>query len=125
MTRIFLALLLAFSSAAPVLAEPSAEHAATMRDLAPADQYFGQLKMSVLGIRNELNTLERRAASGDPNVAAITGKLAFVDPLAHDFALIAAPQTMPLPVLALVLMLAAVGVSALGSGISLRRFLRV
>jgi len=55
----------------------------------------------------------------------VLGKLAFVDPLAHDFALIAAPQTMPLPVLALVLMLAAVGVSALGSGISLRRFLRV
>jgi cell division transport system permease protein len=53
------------------------------------------------------------------------GKIAFVDPLAHDFALISAPQTMALPVLALLLMLAAVAVSALGSGLSLRRFLRV
>jgi cell division transport system permease protein len=53
------------------------------------------------------------------------GKIAFVDPLAADFALISAPQTMPLPVLALLLMVAAVVVSALGSGLSLRRFLRV
>ncbi|HEU4657978.1 MAG TPA: permease-like cell division protein FtsX [Capillimicrobium sp.] len=53
------------------------------------------------------------------------GKIAFVDPLAADFALISAPQTMPLPVLAVLLMLAAVVVSALGSGLSLRRFLRV
>jgi cell division transport system permease protein len=53
------------------------------------------------------------------------GKIAFVDPLAHDFALISSPQTMALPVLALLLMMAAVGVSALGSGLSLRRFLKV
>jgi hypothetical protein len=32
---------------------------------------------------------------------------------------------MALPVLALLLMIAAVGVSALGSGLSLRRFLKV
>jgi hypothetical protein len=62
-----------------------AANAATMRDLAPADEYFGQLKMSVLGIRNELNTLERRAASGDPNVAAMTGKLGFVDDAMRDW----------------------------------------
>jgi cell division transport system permease protein len=53
------------------------------------------------------------------------GKIAFVDPLAADFALISAPETMPLPVLALLLMVAAIVVSALGSGLSLRRFLRV
>jgi cell division transport system permease protein len=53
------------------------------------------------------------------------GKVAFVDPLASDFALISAPQTLALPVLALLLMLAAIAVSALGSGLSLRRFLRV
>ncbi len=60
-------------------------HAATMRDLAPADEYFGQLRMSVLGIRNELNTLERRAVSGDRNVAAMTGKLALVDDAMRDW----------------------------------------
>ena len=32
----------------------SAAHANGMRDLAPADEYFGRLRMSVLGIRNEL-----------------------------------------------------------------------
>jgi cell division transport system permease protein len=52
-------------------------------------------------------------------------KVALVDPLAADFALIAAPDTMNFPLLVLVLIGASVGVSALGSGISLRRFLRV
>jgi hypothetical protein len=56
-----------------------------MSDLAPADQYFGQLKMSVLGIRNELNTLERRATSGDRDVAAMSGKLAMVDDAMRDW----------------------------------------
>lgn len=60
-------------------------NAASMRDLAPADEYFGQLKMSVLGIRNELNGLERRAAGGDRNVAAMVGKLAFVDDAMRDW----------------------------------------
>ena len=59
--------------------------AATMRDLAPADEYFGQLRMSVLGIRNELNGLERRASSGDRNVAAMSGKLALVDDAMRDW----------------------------------------
>jgi len=62
-----------------------AAHAAGMRDLAPADQYFGQLKMSVLGIRNELNALERRCESGDRNVPAMMGKLAFVDDAMRDW----------------------------------------
>jgi cell division transport system permease protein len=52
-------------------------------------------------------------------------KVAVVDPLAADFALIAAPETMNFPLLIGVLLLASVGVSALGSGLSLRRFLRV
>ncbi len=58
---------------------------AAMRDLAPADEYFGQLRMSVLGIRNELNGLERRAASGDRNVASMSGKLAMVDDAMRDW----------------------------------------
>ena len=52
-------------------------------------------------------------------------KVAVVDPLAADFALIAAPETMNFPLLIALLLVASVGVSALGSGISLRRFLRV
>ncbi len=52
-------------------------------------------------------------------------KVSLVDPLAKDFALIAAPDTMNFGLLVALLLGAAVGVSALGSGLSLRRFLRV
>ena len=52
-------------------------------------------------------------------------KVTLVDPLASDFALIAAPDTMNFGLLVAVLLGSAVGVSALGSGLSLRRFLRV
>jgi cell division transport system permease protein len=52
-------------------------------------------------------------------------KIALVDPLASDFALIAAPETINFGVLVIVLLLASVAVSAVGSGLSLRRFLRV
>ena len=52
-------------------------------------------------------------------------KIAVVDPLTSKFALIAAPDTIQFPVLVAVLLAAAVAVSALGSGLSLRRFLRV
>jgi hypothetical protein len=63
----------------------SAAHASGMRDLAPADEYFGRLRMSVLGIRNELVTLERRVESGDRNLAAMSGKLALVDDAMRDW----------------------------------------
>jgi len=53
------------------------------------------------------------------------GKIALVDPLARDFALIAAPRTINFGALVAVLLLASVAVSAAGSGLSLRRFLRV
>lgn len=52
-------------------------------------------------------------------------KIALVDPLADQFALIAAPETMNFGLLIAVLLGASIGVSALGSGLSLRRFLRV
>jgi cell division transport system permease protein len=52
-------------------------------------------------------------------------KIALVDPLAAEFALIAAPDTINFGVLIAVLLGASVAVSAIGSGLSLRRFLRV
>jgi cell division transport system permease protein len=52
-------------------------------------------------------------------------KLALLDPLASNWTLIAAPRTISFVSLVLVLVLSGVGVSALGSGMSLRRFLRV
>jgi cell division transport system permease protein len=66
-------------------------------------------------------------ALGGATAIALLGvvKVSLVDPLAKDFALIAAPDTMNFGLLIGVLLLAAIGVSALGSGLSLRRFLRV
>jgi cell division transport system permease protein len=52
-------------------------------------------------------------------------KVALVDPLAAQFALIAAPNTINFGLLIAVLLAASIGVSAVGSGLSLRRFLRV
>jgi cell division transport system permease protein len=48
-----------------------------------------------------------------------------VDPLSDKFALIAAPNTIQFPALIAVLLVSCVAVSALGSGLTLRRFLRV
>jgi cell division transport system permease protein len=53
------------------------------------------------------------------------GKIALLDPLAADFALIAAPRTIGFGLLVSLLLLASVAVSAAGSSISLRKFLRV
>jgi cell division transport system permease protein len=53
------------------------------------------------------------------------GKIAFIDPLASDFSLIAAPKTISFTLLVVVMMGAGVAISAVGSGLSLRRFLRV
>jgi cell division transport system permease protein len=52
-------------------------------------------------------------------------KETFIDPLSDRFALLAAPDTIDFPLLVVLLLLACVAVSAAGSGITLRRFLRV
>jgi cell division transport system permease protein len=53
------------------------------------------------------------------------GKVALIDPLSSDFALIASPKTISFSLLVSLLFAASVGVSGLGAGLSLRRFLRV
>lgn len=53
------------------------------------------------------------------------GKIAIIDPLASDFALISAPETLGFGALIAIMMGAGIGISALGSGLSLRRFLKV
>ena len=52
-------------------------------------------------------------------------KQTFIDPLSDDFALLAAPDTIDFTLLVALLMVACVAVSALGSGLTLRRFLKV
>jgi cell division transport system permease protein len=55
----------------------------------------------------------------------LVGKIALLDPLINQFALLAAPKTIHLGLLVALLLAASIGVSAAGSGLSLRRFLRV
>jgi cell division transport system permease protein len=55
----------------------------------------------------------------------VVAKFAVVDSLVSEFSVIGHPNTINFPLLTFVLMLCAVGVSAAGSGLSLRRFLRV
>jgi cell division transport system permease protein len=57
-------------------------------------------------------------------VLAIT-KVLLLDPLANNWTLIAAPRTIPFTTLMAILLGAGILVSAFGSGLSLRRFLRV
>src|SRR5262249_22971812 len=66
-------------------------------------------------------------AAGALLAIAVLGlaKVVLLDPLANNWTLIAAPKRTTSPALVAVLMTAGVGVSALGSGISLGRFLRV
>jgi cell division transport system permease protein len=52
-------------------------------------------------------------------------KETFVDPLSDRFALIAAPDTIDFPLLIVLLLLSCMAVSAVGSGVTLRRFLRI
>jgi cell division transport system permease protein len=53
------------------------------------------------------------------------GKVTIVDPLSDTFALFAAQDTMSFTLLIAILFSAAIAVSAIGSGVTLRRFLRV
>ena len=53
------------------------------------------------------------------------GKIALLDPLIQQFSLLSAPKTIHFGLLITLLVAASIGVSALGSGLSLRRFLRI
>jgi cell division transport system permease protein len=55
----------------------------------------------------------------------LVAKVAFIDPFKHEFSLITATDTVNFGALVAILLVASVAVSAAGSGLSLRRFLRV
>ena len=78
MKRIVLALALALSFAAPAFAVPSAY-------LAPADRYFGRLKMSILGVRNSLTDLSARADAHPEDAEHIFDKAVLVEDALHDW----------------------------------------
>jgi hypothetical protein len=81
MKRIALALALALpmcATVAPVFAQPSAS-------LAPADRYFGRLKMSILGIRNQLKDLAERVAAKPEDAEHVYDKAVLVEDALHDW----------------------------------------
>jgi hypothetical protein len=59
--------LLAKVTAAALAAGILFANASARPRLAPADEYFGRMKMSVLEIRNRLNDLDRRSNSSTPD----------------------------------------------------------
>ncbi len=81
MKRIALALALALpmcATVAPALAQPTA-------NLAPADRYFGRLKMSILGIRNQLKDLYERLAAKPDDAEHVYDKAVLVEDALHDW----------------------------------------
>jgi len=55
----------------------------------------------------------------------LLGKLVVLDPLKHSFQWISSGHTIGFVPLALVLLCGAMAISAMGSGLTLRRFLRI
>jgi hypothetical protein len=78
MKRILLALALALSFTAPAFAVSTS-------DLAPADRYFGRLKMSILGIRNSIKDLSARADSFPDDAEHIFDKAVLVEDALRDW----------------------------------------
>ena len=71
---------------AVVAAHPPILMAATqLSRLAPADEYFGRLKMSILGIRNRIVELENESADPALNNHSISWKLAMVEDALADW----------------------------------------
>lgn len=66
----------------------SATHVASVRfatRVAPADEYFGHLKMSILGIRNQLRDLDQQLTYSPDKAADILGSAAWVENAIHDW----------------------------------------
>ena len=53
--------------------------AAAASRVAPADEYFGRLKMSILGIRNQLRDLETKSQWRGENKRALLGEATFIE----------------------------------------------
>ncbi|HXP92494.1 MAG TPA: hypothetical protein VN905_03430 [Candidatus Binatia bacterium] len=57
----------------------------TTAKLAPADEYFGRLKMSVLGIQNVVKDMRLRVQADPGKTESIFGALAMVENSIHDW----------------------------------------
>jgi hypothetical protein len=82
MKRFVLALALgstAVTAAAPASAQPAVA-------VAPADRYFGQLQMSILGVRNSLRDLSSRLDGHPEDGAHVYSTTVLVEDALHDWA---------------------------------------
>ena len=78
MRRILLALLLGIICVTPAFADPFA-------NLAPADRYFGRLKMSILGVRNSIKDLSARADAHPEDAEHVFDKAVLVEDALRDW----------------------------------------
>jgi hypothetical protein len=86
MKRFFLALALALPAAAvatPAFTTPA--FAQSMAKLAPADRYFGRLKMSILGIRNALTDLSALIDAHPDQTERVFDKAVLVEDALRDW----------------------------------------
>jgi hypothetical protein len=63
---------------APAFARPTSE-------LAPADRYFGQMQMSILGVRNSLHDLALRIDARPQEANEVYGKTVLVEDALRDW----------------------------------------
>jgi hypothetical protein len=82
MKRILLTLTLCLSVSSLI---PLPARAVDMSWLAPADRYFGHLKMSILGIRNALNDLSARIDVYPEDAEHVFDKTLLVEDALHDW----------------------------------------
>lgn len=66
-------------SSKPAVHAKAVAHAAPKIKVAPADEYFGHLKMSILGIRNTLKDLAMKADYNPANPEQIFGSAGFAE----------------------------------------------
>jgi hypothetical protein len=83
MRRILTAMIVALSLGATVA--PSLVSAEPMQNLAPADRYFGRMKMSILGIRNSIKDLEVRLDRAPEDADHVFDKAVLVEDALHDW----------------------------------------
>ena len=72
------------ASIVPALA-PAQAFAQPVSQLAPADRYFGQLQMSILGVRNSLHDLALRIAARPEEANQVYGKTVLVEDALRDW----------------------------------------
>jgi hypothetical protein len=90
MRVVIVSLVLLFATCGPIFSQtPSTTDEvappAGFGSIAPADEYFGRLKMSVLGIRNELLQLESKIDAAPYAGDSIMSTAALVEDALHDW----------------------------------------